>query len=167
MFIPFDEIQPSSRVWVYQSNRKFTAHEKTIIDSELQLFTEDWKAHGHPLGSSFTIRHDQFIILAADEAYHAPSGCSIDDSVRTIQQLGQKLGVDFFNRNLIAFKMNDIITLIPLSELKQKYQAGFWNESTPMFNNLVQTKVQLESDWTIPSANTWLKRYVPVEKMAP
>jgi hypothetical protein len=167
MFIPFDKIQSSSRIWVYQSDRKFTEQEKAIISEHLQLFTETWAAHGQPLGASFDIRHDQFIILAADESYTSASGCSIDDSVRTIQQLGQKLGADLFNRNLIAFKIKDSIALIPLSEIRQKYQEGFWNESTLMFNNLIQTKGQLENDWIAPSLNTWLKRYVPVEKVAP
>jgi hypothetical protein len=167
MFISFNEIQPSSRIWVYQSNRKFTEQEKAIISGHLQLFTDSWAAHGHPIRSSFEIRYDQFIILAADESYHNPSGCSIDDSVRTMQQLGQKLGVDLFNRSLVAFKKEDSITLIPLGELKQKYHEGFWSESTLMFNNLIQTKGSLENDWTVPSLNTWLKRYVPVEKVAP
>jgi hypothetical protein len=167
MFIPFDKIQPSSRVWVYQADRKLTEQETTIISGQLQLFTESWAAHGQPLGASFEIRHNQFIILAADESYTSASGCSIDDSVRIIQQLGQNLGVDLFNRNLIAFKKVDSIELIPLSDLKKKYQEGFWNESTLMFNNLIQTKGQLENDWIIPSLNTWLKRYVPVEKVAP
>jgi hypothetical protein len=166
MFVPFQALKPSSRIWIYQSNRKFTEPEKTIIVQQLQLFTEKWAAHGHLLTASFDIRYDQFILLAADESGNGASGCSIDDSVRTIDTIGKQIGVDLFNRNLVAFKKNESIVLIPLAELKEKYQEGLWNESTLAFNNLIQTKEQLENGWLVPSEHTWLKRYVPVQKVA-
>src|SRR5687768_13397561 len=130
MFIPFDSLSASSRLWIYQSDKKFTGLQKTIIGDSLQLFTERWTAHGQPLKASFDIRFDQFIVLAADEEYHAASGCSIDDSVRTIQEIGQQVNTDLFNRSLIAFKKEPGIILIPQAELKQKFVEGLWDEST-------------------------------------
>lgn len=165
MFIPFEAMQPLSRLWIYQSDRKFTTQEKAIITSQLQLFTEKWAAHGHPLKASFGIREDQFILLAADESHESASGCSIDDSVRTIQGIGNQVGVDLFNRNRVAFKSTNDIVLIPLTELKQAYHQGIWNEATPTFNNLVQTCGQIETEWIVPAGKTWIKRYVPAEKV--
>lgn len=165
MFVPFESINPSSRIWVYQSDKKFTVEDKAIIEVMLQLFTEKWAAHGQPIKSSFEIRFDQFIVLVADEGYHSASGCSIDDSVRTIQEIGKQLNVDLFNRNLIAFVKNESVVLVDLPLLKQKYGEGFWDESTPTFNNLIGTKGQLENDWIVPSSKTWLKRYVPGQKV--
>lgn len=167
MLVPFEIIPPSSRIWIYQSERKFTAPEKAIIDHQLQLFTEKWAAHGHPLKSSFQIRLDQFILIAADESYNAASGCSIDDSVSAVQEIGKTLGIDFFNRNLVAFKKEETIALVPLSGLKQKYHEGFWDESTLTFDNLIQTRGEIENEWIIPSVKTWLKRYVSIPKVAP
>jgi hypothetical protein len=167
MFISFEAMQPSSRLWIYQSNRKFTTQEEAIIASQLQLFTERWAAHGHPLKTSFSIREHQFILLAADESHESASGCSIDDSVRTIQELGNQVGVDLFNRNLVAFKSANDIVLIPLTELKQAYHQGTWNEAALTFNNLIQTCGQIETEWIVPAGKTWLKRYVPAEKVAP
>lgn len=167
MFVSFESLPSTSRIWVYQSNRKFTEQEKAIITARLQLFTEKWAAHGHPLRSSYSVRYNQFVLLAADESHTGASGCSIDDAVRTIQEIGNQIGVDFFNRNLVAFKKNEEVQLIPLQELKQKYGEGVWNDTTLTFNNLIQTKHELESKWIILSANTWLRRYVPAEKVAP
>jgi hypothetical protein len=166
MFEPFESVIPSSRIWIYQANQKFTAEQKSVITTHLTEFVERWVAHGHPLRSSFDLRFDQFIILTADESYQATSGCSVDDSVRTIKVIQQSTGLDFFDRNKIAFLRGNEVLVLNLSELKQKYQERIWNEETFTFNNLLQTKSQLENEWIVPAGKTWLKRYVPNEIIA-
>jgi hypothetical protein len=166
MYVPFDSIAPSSRIWIYQSTRKFTPGEKEMIAAHLEAFTRGWAAHGQGLKTSFDIPYDQFIILAADEAHHGASGCSIDSSVKAIKEIEQQLGLDLFDRGQVAFRIGDTITLIRLQDLKEKYNDGIWNEGTLTFNNLVSEKGQLETSWTVPAGNTWLKRYVPVSKVA-
>lgn len=164
MFVPFSNISPSSRLWIYQADRKFNEREKSFISNYLTSFTQRWSAHNEALKTSFDIRYDQFIILAADESHNAASGCSIDESIRAIKNLEKELGVDLFNRNLVAFITGrEAITLIPLNDLKQKYNEGTWNEDTLTFNNLISVKSQLETDWLVSAGNTWLKRYVPMK----
>ena len=107
--------------------------------------------------------YDQFIILAADETHETPSGCSIDSSVRVLKSLEQDLGVRLFDRNLIAFKSDGGIDLIPLQDLKQKFQDGILNQGTLTFNNVVSTKSDLDHAWLAPACKTWLKRYIPNE----
>jgi hypothetical protein len=77
--------------------------------------------------------------------------------------LEEDLGVQLFDRNLIAFKSGNAIQLIPLPHLKQKFQDGTLNEGTLTFNNVVGTKSALDHEWLVPAANTWLKRYIPNE----
>lgn len=166
MFVPFNSISPSSRIWIFQSDRKLTATEITYLHSHLRSFTERWAAHGQPLRASFDILYDQFIALAADEAYNSASGCSIDDSVRAIKQIEEHLQVGLFNRNIVAFKKSEDVVLVTLRDLKEKYEQGTWNGDTPTFNNLVSLKNQLETDWIVPAKNTWLKRYIPSVKIA-
>ena len=166
MFVPFDTLPPSSRIWVYQADRQFSVPGKTIIDAQLKLFTDGWAAHGHPLKASYKIVFDQFIIIAADEGHYAPSGCSIDNSVYALQQLSAEVGVDFFNRNLIAFLINDVVSLISLQELKKAYTEGKWNADTLMFNNVVANKGDLDAKWVIPASASWLKRYLNHQTIA-
>jgi hypothetical protein len=161
MFVPFNSISPSSRIWIYQSDRKLTADEIAFAGEFLTEHCNQWNAHGQPLRASFEIRFDQFIIIAADESYNSTSGCSVDDSVRAIKEIQQRLGMDFFNRNLIGFLKEQHAMLLPLANLKENYLKGIWNESTFTFNNLISTKNQLDAEWIVPAANTWLKRYVP------
>ncbi len=166
MFTPFQSLPDHTRIWIYQSNRKFNQLEKDIISNELLTFTNQWSAHGTPLSASFDIRFNQFVILAVDEHSTVASGCSIDNSVRTIKELGQKLNVDFFDRTLVSFRSQDKVFAIPVRELKKTYQEGFWNSQSLVINNLISSKGDLNSDWLVPAGLTWLKRYIPSETIA-
>jgi len=163
MFVPFESLAPESRVWVFQANRPFTADELKLVENRIRQFTGEWAAHGNQLKTSFTLQFDQFIILAADENHETPSGCSIDSSVRVLKEIEQTLGVQLFDRNLVAFKPAGQVVLVPRQELKQKFHDGILNEDTPAFNNLVSTKSAFEQSWLVPAGETWLKRYIPKE----
>jgi hypothetical protein len=163
MFVPFDSLSETSRIWIFQSNRPFTADESARVEQTLRRFTDEWAAHGSPLKTSFAVKYDQFIILAADESHESPSGCSIDGSVRVLKSLEQDLGVQLLDRNLVAFKTSGVIELVPLQQLKQKFHDGILNEATLTFNNVVTTKSALDRDWVVPAGSTWLRRYIPNE----
>jgi hypothetical protein len=166
MYVPFEELPGHARLWIYQSDKKFTPAAKNIISDTLRSFVEGWMVHGEPMQASFDIRFDQFILLAADENVNAASGCSIDSSVRVIRDIGESLGVDFFNRNNVAFRIKDETVLLSLRELKQKSEEGYWSGETPMFNNLVGKKEDLQKGWLVPSRSTWLSRYLPKETIS-
>jgi len=166
MFTPFESLPPHSRLWIYQGDRKFTTTEKDTISSRLKAFVEEWSAHGQPMQASFDIRYDQFILLAADENVCMASGCSIDSSVAAIKEAGSAVGVNLFDRSKVAFRIQDETLLIPLSELSEKYTGGSWTEHSLVFNNLVPRKADLENQWLVPAAATWLRRYVPRETMS-
>ena|SRR5688572_14009144 len=161
MFVPFEKIKDSSRIWIYQSNRRFNSEEAKIISQALLAFTESWLVHGSPMQASFSLRYDQFVILAADEDANAASGCSIDDSVRTLKRLGSELTIDFFDRSLVAFIKGEHVFTISSSDLKAKLSDGVWNSDTLVFNNLVNSKQDLTQAWLVPAGTSWLKRYLP------
>ena len=160
MFVPFEKLPPSSRIWVFQANRPFTAEELRIVDTRLRTFTEEWMVHGSPFDTSYCIKFNQFIVLAADETGQSASGCSIDSSVRVLKELEQVLGVDLFDRNQVAFLIDERVQLVPLGELKQKFQDGILSEDTLSFNNLVATRKDLDERWLVSAGRTWLKRYM-------
>ncbi len=166
MFVPFQSLPDQARIWIFQSNRKFNSQESKIISDALSAFTEGWLVHGSTMKASFDLRFDRFIILAADEQANAASGCSIDDSVRTLKKIGEELNIDFFERTQVAFKEGDEVIAIPISNLKQKLADDVWNNNSLMFNNLVSTKHELTQGWLVTAGSTWLKRYLPHETLA-
>lgn len=160
MFVPFDTISHNSKIWIYQSAEQFTAGQKATITNILTEFTDQWKAHGHTLKASFSIVYDHFIILTADESFNATSGCSVDESVRTIKAIEQACAINLFDRNKVPFLKDETVYFLELSSLKENFKSNIWNESSLTFNNLIQSKQDLENSWIVPAGSTWLKRYV-------
>jgi hypothetical protein len=161
MFVPFESLPPTSRVWIFQADKPLTADQLPVAEARLRQFTDDWMVHGVPLPTSYTIRFGQFIVLAADETHQNTSGCSIDSSVRALKEVEALLGIELFDRNLVAFRPGKAVMVMPLNEVKQKFQQGILNAETPAFNNLVSTKREFEENWLVPAGKTWLKRYIP------
>ncbi len=147
---------PDSRVWVYQSNRIFTMGEAFDIEDLLKEFTTQWKSHGTPVKGEAHLFFGQFIVLLADETATGVSGCSTDSSVRLIKNIEQKFTVNMFDRTTLAFVVKDKIQLLPLSQLQYAADNEFINADTLYFNNLVQTKVELENKWIVPLKDSWL-----------
>lgn len=160
MFVPFEALPDSARIWIYQSDRAFKPGEEDTISAVLQAFTNSWAAHNQPLKASYQVLHNYFIVLAVDEAHHGASGCSIDSSVHVIRQLGQQTGISFFERTNVALLLEGHVRLIKLSELKQAHENGVWDSHTTVFDNTVLTKGDFDKRWKSPAGETWLKRYL-------
>ena len=61
MFVNFDHLADSSKIWIYQSNREFTVNEIQEINEILEKFIGSWKRHGDDLRASYLIKYNQFI----------------------------------------------------------------------------------------------------------
>ncbi|MFL5788277.1 MAG: hypothetical protein ACJ748_09495, partial [Flavisolibacter sp.] len=72
--------------------------------------------------------------------------------------------VDLFNRTNLAFYVKDKIQVLPLNQLHYAADNGFINADTLYFNNLVQTKQELESKWIIPIRESWLANRLPLKE---
>jgi hypothetical protein len=151
---------PDSRVWIYQSSRLFTMGETLEIEEQLQQFTASWKSHGAPVKGIGYLFFGQFIILMADEKATGVSGCSTDSSVRLIKDIEEKTGANMFDRTTLAFIVKDKVELLPMTQLQNAAENGFINGDTLYFNNLVQTKEELENNWIIPVNESWLTRRI-------
>jgi hypothetical protein len=148
---------PDSRVWIYQSNRIFLINEALEIEDILNNFIKEWKSHGTPVKGSAHLLFGRFIVLLADEKATGVSGCSTDSSVRMIKEIEQQFNVNLFEREMLAFVVNDKIQLLPFPQLQYAFDNNFITADTLYFNNTVQTKEELETQWIIPVKESWLK----------
>ncbi len=94
----FNEMNPNSKLWIYQANRELTPTEIEWIQTQLDAYTADWAAHGNQLHAAAKTLENHFIVLAVDSTQAVASGCSVDNSIRFIKDLGKELNVDFFDR---------------------------------------------------------------------
>lgn len=158
------DFAPDSRVWVYQCSRLFFMSEVLQVEDLLNHFTANWKSHGTPVKGFATVFFGQFIILMADEQATGVSGCSTDSSVRLIKEIEQLYKVSLFERQNLAFVLKEKVELLPLSQLQYAADHRFINGNTLYFNNLVQTKEELENNWIIPVKESWLTKKIAIRQ---
>ncbi len=151
-----EDFHPASKVWIYQSSRRFTISEALQIEQRLEDFIQTWKSHGAPVKGYGNLLFGQFLVLMADETASVVGGCSTDSSVHMIQQIEQETGVNLLDRQTLAFQVKDTIQLLPLSQINYAVENGFITAETLYFNNLVATKEALLSQWIIPVKASWL-----------
>ena len=159
MFIPFESLPTHSRIWIYQSDRKFSDNEVLEIESALQTLTENWAAHGKSLEASCLVKYNRFIILAVNPDVQVVTGCSIDASVQFIQSLEQKYNVDLMDRMNVTFKTGEFIAYKSLIDFKKMAKAKSVSATTIVFNNLVNTIEEWEDFWEVPASESWHSRF--------
>ncbi len=156
-----DDFAPSSRVWIYQSNRIFHMSEALEMEKMMEDFIENWNSHGTPVKGYANLLFGQFVVLMADETASGVSGCSTDSSVRLIKQIEERFKVEMFNRQNLAFVIKEKIQTIPYAQLVYAYENGFITPDTTYFNNLVLNKQELLEKWMIPVKDSWLMKRLP------
>jgi hypothetical protein len=160
MLVPFTELPDSSRVWIYQSNRSFTDLELKEITSKLESFITQLTAHGADLKASFEIKYKRFITLALDQQLNAATGCSIDSSVKFIQDLEQKYNVDLLDKMNVSYKQGEFVAYKTLIDFRKMAKEKAVSKNTIVFNNLVNNKGEYLSDWEVPASNSWHNRFL-------
>ena len=131
-----------------------------FISKNAKEFIEQWTRHGSDLKGSFTLKYNQFFILAVDEGFNNVSGCSIDASVRFVQELEKALNVDMMNKMNISFKVGEQINIVKMNAFKEFAKNRKINSDTLVFNNMVTTKEELEDQWEVPAEQSWHKRFL-------
>ena len=160
MYVSYNDLPNTSRVWIYQSNREFTQEEIEIISAMAILFIDQWTRHGDDLKASFTIKYNQFLIIALDESFNNASGCSIDASVRFIKSLEEELRVDLMDKLNVSFKDGERINVVRLSDFQDFAKENKVNSNTIVFNNMVTTKEDFEHKWEVSAKESWHNRFL-------
>jgi hypothetical protein len=159
MYVAFDHLPAQARVWIYQASRPLAEEEIMPLLPRLAAFAEEWTSHGRQLAASAQLLHKQFLVIGLDEQVAGASGCSIDASVRFVQELEQHLGVQLLEKSRMAFLTNGELRLLTRRELREAIAAGQVQADTLYFNNTLTTKGQLDDQWPAPAGQTWLASY--------
>jgi hypothetical protein len=153
----FNSFAPESKVWVYASDRLLTDREIIEIQTELDAFTSTWTAHSLHLNAKATIIENVFVVIMVDETQAQVSGCGIDKSVNFMQKLGSSLNLNFFNRLLVYIDTEDGIMIMPHLKVAEAIEQGKVHINSLIFNPLVRTKLEFETNWKIELKDSWLK----------
>ncbi len=155
MLIPFEQLPGTSRIWIFQSDKKLDNKTIDLVLEKSNSFLESWTAHNNELHAGAAVMHNLFLILAVDENKNDASGCSIDKAFRFIQALEKELNLSLLNRMNVAVMNDGIISVLNVADLRGQIEKGEFSEAK-IFNNLIQHKADLENKWVIPVKNSWL-----------
>ncbi len=156
----YNILSPQSRVWIYQSNRGLSPAEEIEINEDLSRFAQAWTSHSQQLRSFAKVFHGHFIVLLVDESMAGASGCSIDKSVHFVQELQRKHDLNLMDRMTFAYRDQGEIHLVSAAEFANLYRAGQLTEDSLVFDNLIKTKAEMESQWEKPIKDSWHTRFV-------
>jgi hypothetical protein len=159
MLVEFEKMPSDARVWIYQANNALSESSKKMLSEKITSFLTEWESHGNNLKASWKLFFDRFLVLAVDEKYNAISGCSIDKSVRYLRSLESDLDTSFLEKSSIAVYDKNHISTFELKDLKKLIKEGKINQESIIFNNLVPTLADLDTNWQQPAKQTWLSRY--------
>lgn len=160
MLVDFDSLAENSRVWIYQSNRSFTKDELVDISDKLIVFLNNWVAHGLNLEAGFEIKYKRFIIIALDQDKQSVTGCSIDASVKFIQELEILYSVNLMDKMNVSYKQGDYVAYKTLTDFKKMAKDKAVSKKTIVFNNLVNSVGEYKQFWEVPASESWHSRFL-------
>jgi len=159
MLVEFKSLPEQSKIWIYQSNRRFTDDELVLVSGKTSEFLKQWAAHGTGLQAGFEIKYERFIVIAVNQEEQSATGCSIDASVRFIQELEQELGIELLDKMNVAFKQGDFVNFKTLLDFKTMAKSGAIGKKTIVFNNLVTNIAEYNENWEVPALESWHSRF--------
>ena len=160
MLVDFNSLPNTARIWIYQCNRSFSESELAEAKSLLDDFLTQWTAHGTDLKAGYDIPYKRFIVIGLDQSLNGASGCSIDASVRFIQNLEQKFQVDLLDKMNVSYKQGEFVAYKPLKDFKRMAKERAVSKNTVVFNNLVATKAEYLEHWEVPASESWHARFL-------
>ncbi len=160
MLVNFNELPENARIWIYQANRTFSEDETKEITNKLDNFLTEWTAHGANLKAGYEMPYRRFIVIGLDQEINAASGCSIDTSVRFIQDLEKEYQVDLLDKMNVSFKQGEYVAYKPLMDFKKMVKNRSVSPDTIVFNNLVLNKEEYRKQWEVPMKESWHARFL-------
>ncbi|MFT4611399.1 MAG: hypothetical protein ACJA1H_001073 [Glaciecola sp.] len=160
MLVDFNTLPEESRIWIYQSNRSFSEEELSEIKEKLNIFIENWTAHGSDLKSGYTIQYKRFIVIALNQNISNATGCSIDASVHFIQQLEKDYNVDLMDKMNVSYKQGEYVAHKTLLDFKKMAKDKAVSKNTIVFNNLVDNIAEFKENWEVPASESWHSRFL-------
>ena len=87
------------------------------------------------------------------------TGCSIDSSVRFIQELEKQYSISLLDKMNVSYRHGEFIAYKPLIEFKKMIKNRSISKNTIVFNNLINNKSEFLNNWEVPIEESWHNRF--------
>lgn len=156
--VDFNTLSEEARVWIYPCNRKFYPQEIEEVKQKIENFINNWK-ESTDLQASYQLLYNRFIIFSTENDVEI-SNKDIDKQVAFILQLQQEYEVELLDKMNVCFKQGEYTQYKDVKEFKKLIKNKSVNSKTVVFDNLVQTKYDLEHFWEVPITESWYNRFL-------
>tara|TARA_B110000305_G_C19448445_1_gene646286 strand:- start:39 stop:566 length:528 start_codon:yes stop_codon:yes gene_type:complete len=160
MLLDFNSLPDNSKIWIYQSNRKFYPQELDAIKNKIESFLNQWTNDNKTIQASYEIKYDRFILFAVDAANSPLSLNAIDQSVSFIIEIQEIYSVELLDKLNVCFKQGEHVQYKDLKTFQKLVKNKSVSSKTIVFNNLINTKEELENNWEIPITESWHSRFI-------
>ncbi len=156
-----ETLTDEARIWIYQADRLLNEQEVACITRKLEKWQKEWNTHGLELYSEAWVEEQVFLILAIDESRQPASGCSIDQSVHFIRQIGSRINVEFLDRMNFAYQdENGQVKLTSDKEIGRLYEKGVITDDTLFYDTTIHTKGEWKKQKLTPLKDSWHQRFL-------
>lgn len=156
MLVDFNQLENNAKVFLYPSNKKFHAELLSEIETKVTNFVTQW-CEKNDIEAGFDIKHQRFIIIAINNTKPITTTI-IDELVSFIFTLQLEHEIELLDKLNVCFKQGEFVQYKDVKEFKKLIKNKSVNKNTIVFNNLINTKEELESDWELPAEDTWYSR---------
>ena len=156
----FDTMPAHARVWVYKCAQAFTPEQRKAIMDRGRAFTASWAAHGAALDACVDVLLDHFVVVAVDEQQAMASGCSIDKSVRFVQELEKDMAINLTDRMVVLYEKEGGVRACRVPEVEGLMRSGELTADIVVFDDLVNTKADLDARFRSRLHETWMARFL-------
>lgn len=160
----FARLPGDARLWVFAASRPLSADEGAALLGRVNRFVDGWLAHGRPVVGAAELRHDRFILVAADERATGVSGCSIDSLFHTLGHVEAEMGLTLRDSSGVLFRdASGKVRGATRAEFRELARSGAVDGDTPVFDNTVSNVGALRAgEWERPLRESWHARAFPV-----
>jgi len=166
MYVPFDEMNPESRIWIYTADRTITTEEAEVIIDILEEYLNNWKSpNGMSFPSSAKVLENWFVIIVVDttsviDQYRIGP---VDGFVFLFKEISKLTDIDFFHKPLLNYLDNyNQVQAISLFEIKQAVTDQIITPDTIIIDHVrAEQKSHLFEfeRWKVRAADSWLSHY--------
>jgi len=156
MFVDFDKLDNNAKLFLYPSSKKFYPELFTTINNKVSDFVHNWCTK-NDIEAGFDIRYNRFIIIAINPTKPVTTSI-IDELVSFIFTLQLEHDIELLDKLNVCFKQGEFVQYKDVKEFKKLIKNKSVNTNTIVFDHLINTKEELDTNWELPAEDTWYSR---------
>lgn len=149
-----------AKVWVYPSSRKFYQNELSEVEDKIKNFISEWKNEDPSFKASYRFLYDRFVVILAEEDESKLTNQDLDQVVVFILSLQIEYDIELLDRMNVCFKQGEYVQYKEVKEFKKLLKNKSVSKNTVVFDNLIQSKEELENFWEVPITESWYHRFL-------